>query len=320
MPGLEWDEIERVHWDPKLHPRVPGGKGGGEFASSPTALTAEHGAATHMNAASGSPGIAGPTAFAAAQTAMLHAAMSGSRDQRFGAADSLTAHTLPDGSLDPERARLHQQIVDEALAGHKPSGGRPVATFLGGGSASGKSALRGGGAGSVRIDSDEVKGHLPEYQQGVKDGDQGAAAYAHEESSKIAKDIQAQAIGRGLDFTLDGTGDNSYEKMRAKVAAARKAGYQVNAQYVTADVEEAIRRARARAEKTGRMVPESTIRSIHAAVSATFAKLIEGGDFDGAELWDTNGPKPKLVGRKEPGGAWQVEDERAWQRFLAKAA
>jgi predicted ABC-type ATPase len=304
--GLDWDaaEYELVsRWDANLHPRVPGGHGGGQFTSG-------HPVVVHAGA---EPPMSAETA------GEMAAVMAGSLHERFGAPDSLTAHTLPDGSLAPARAELHRQIIEDILGGHAPTGGRPAATFLGGGPASGKSTLGGGPAGSVPIDPDEVKSRLPEYQHGVKTGDPSAAAYAHEESSKIAKGIQAGAIGRGLDFTLDGTGDNSYEKMRGKVAAAKQAGYAVHAKYVTVDTEEAVRRSMARAEKTGRMVPETTIREIHAAVSGTFARLIEAGDLDAAELWDTNGAKPVLVGHKPEGGSWTVKDEGAWQRFLAKA-
>jgi hypothetical protein len=53
-------------------------------------------------------------------------------------------------------------------------------------------------------------------------------------------------------------------------------------------------------------------------VSDVFARLIENDDLDAAELWDNNGERPVLVGRKELGGTWQVADPRAWQRFLAK--
>src|SRR4029077_2518853 len=117
-------------------------------------------------------------------------------------------------------------------------------------------------------------------------------------------------------FTLDGTGDNSYEKMKGKVDAARKAGYAVHAKYVTVDTDTAVQRSMDRAAKTGRMVPEATIRSIHAAVTGTFAKLIANDDFDAAELWSTSGAKPVLVGVKPQGGAWTVKDEGEWQRFL----
>lgn len=317
--GLDWDAAEYEllqRWDPKLHPRITHGKGGGEFASSAHGgPTSGHPSLVHAGAEPGSPEEAG----ASAAAAMMSAAMDGSLHQRFGAPDSLTAHTLPDGSLAPARAELHRQIIDDTLAGFSPTGGRPTATFLGGGPASGKSTLGGGPAGAVPIDPDEIKGRLPEYQAGVKSGDPGAAAFAHEESSKIAKGVQAAAIGHGLDFTLDGTGDNSYEKMRGKIAAAKQAGYSVSGKYVTVDTDEAVRRAMARAEKTGRMVPETTIREIHAAVSATFAKLMEAGDLDAAELWDTNGAKPVLVGHKPLGGTWTVKDEGAWQRFLDKA-
>lgn len=240
---------------------------------------------------------------------------------QFGVPDSLASHTLPGGQLSPARQALHDKIVSDALAGHAPSkGAKPVATFLGGGPASGKSTLGAIPDGSVPVDPDAIKGKLPEYQAMVKAGDPKAAMFAHEESSRIAKDVQRESVKHGLDFTLDGTGDTSFEKMSAKIDAAQKAGYQIDAKYVTVDTDEAIRRAQARAAKTGRMVPESVIREIHASVSQTFGKLIESGKLDTAELWDNNGNgKPSLVGRKKLGGDWVIADEGAWRRFMAKA-
>jgi predicted ABC-type ATPase len=267
-------------------------------------------------------GKGGATALPAGGAPKLAAApAAGHGIGQFGVPDSLAAHTLPGGQLSPARQALHDQIVADTLKGMHPSRGpKPVATFLGGGPASGKSTLGAVPSGSVAVDPDAIKGKLPEYQAMVSAGDPKAAMFAHEESSKIAKDVQRESVKHRLDFTLDGTGDTSFAKMSAKIDAAQKAGYQIDAKYVTVDTDEAIRRAQARAARTGRMVPESVIREIHASVSATFAKLIESGKLDTAELWDNNGSgKPSLVGRKKLGGDWVIADEGAWRRFLAKA-
>jgi predicted ABC-type ATPase len=233
--------------------------------------------------------------------------------------DTLERYTSG-GELHPGRAQLHDEIVAKALAGHEAHA-HPVAEFLGGGPASGKSTLTRHGSStpdSVQIDADEIKGQLPEYRQMISSRDPRAAMYVHEESSVLAKQIQAAAVGRRYNFTLDGTGDSAYAKMRAKVDAAKAAGYHTSGRYVTVDTDEAIRRAAKRAQRTGRMVPESVIREIHASVTGVFRQLIEDDVLDHAELWDNNGTKPVLVGLKQVGGQWAVRDEAAWQRFLAK--
>lgn len=286
--------------------------GGGQVARfDPRELRDPHGKWTRGGGALGKAAKAATGGLAA--SAGIRAESSGN--------DSVAKHMRPDGTWDPARQKLHDQIVSDALAGHH-SQASPVATFLGGGTASGKSTALASAAhkDQVVIDSDAIKGLLPDYQQKVKAGDPSAAAYAHEESSYLAKRIQAAAIARKLNYLLDGTGDASYAKMAAKIKAARDGGHRVDAKYVTAATEEAVRRAEARAKETGRMVPESVIRSIHAGVSEVFPKLVESGLLDSAELWDTNGAKPLLVGSMPHGGKWTVKDQAAWDAFKAKAA
>ena len=237
-------------------------------------------------------------------------------------ADTQALYASPDGGYTPERAALHEAIIADVLAGAEPAD-QPVATFMGGGPASGKSAMLAvRPAQGVVIDPDAIKGRLPEYVAGVARRDPTAAAHVHEESSDVAREIQARAIARSLSFTLDGTGDSNYAKMARKVAAARAAGYQVAARYVTVDTDAALQRIIARAERTGRLVPAAYAREIHASVSDVFRQAIADDLFDSAELFDNNGARGEpitLVGSKKPGGSWQVSDEAAWRAFLAKA-
>lgn len=234
------------------------------------------------------------------------------------AADSLDLHTdKSTGKLTPKRAALHDKIVNDTLAGHE-SKGKPVATFLGGGSASGKSTIMKDSAGKLVIDADAMKARLPEYQKMMKSGDKRAAAFAHGESSHLTNRALEEAAKRKVDFTLDGTGDSSYEKLKKKVDAARAGGHAIDAKYVTVDTEEAIKRSNKRAARTGRKVPESAIRAIHAGVSRTFKDAVDHNLFDTAELWDNNGREPKLIGRKLADGPFQVHDRAAWEKFLAK--
>lgn len=232
--------------------------------------------------------------------------------------DSLAKYTRPDGSLDPERAALHERIIEGMLAGHK-SQAHPVATYYGGGPASGKSALRPAGDDSVVIDSDEVKKQLPEYQAMLAAGDSRAAAFVHEESSQISKAAMARAAQRHINFVLDGTGDSSVTKMTAKIGVARKAGYEVAGRYVTVDSDVAVARAAKRAQRTGRMVPESVIRETHQSVSRTLPQLLDAKAFDTVEVYDNNGASPRLILRQDKGRAPQVLDAAAWQAFKDKA-
>ena len=232
--------------------------------------------------------------------------------------DTFEKHTDEAGNFTPARQKLHQQIVDDAIAGHNPMA-HPKATFLGGGPASGKSVVLADGYKGVHIDADMVKKKIPEYNKMTAEGDDGAAAYAHEESSYVSKEIMKAAIKRHTDFMLDSTGDSSIEKLADKVRQAREAGFQTHAAYVTVNTDEAVRRSMQRAQETGRFVPEEFIRATHSSVSDTFSQAIQRDLFDTAELWDTNGGTPSLVGSKAEGGMWQVHDQAAWNAFLAKA-
>jgi predicted ABC-type ATPase len=284
--------VKRAAWDPGLHPRDPHG----EFA---------------REAGTGVASVAAAATGAVKPLGGLVADSAG--------ADSVAKYMNPDGTWNAQRAALHQKIVNETLAGVTPKGS-PVATFLGGGSAAGKSTvLAGQSADTAHIDADAIKAKLPDYHEKLAAGDKGAAAYVHEESSYLAKAIAAEAAKRKMDYLVDGTGDGSINSMRKKIKQAKAAGHKTVGKYVTVATDEAVRRAQARAEKTGRMVPESVIRQIHAGVSDVFPKLIAEDAYDAAELWDTGGAKPLLVGRKPEGGKWKVADQAAWERFLAKA-
>jgi predicted ABC-type ATPase len=236
------------------------------------------------------------------------------------AKDSMAAHTLPDGSFTPERKALHDTIINGILAGHKPQRS-PAATFYGGGPASGKTDLKPAAGDSAVIDPDAVKAQLPEYQAMTKAKDPAAAAYVHEESSHVAKEAMKEARRRKINYVLDGTGDSSYAKMAGKVNAARDAGYTVHGRYVTVDTDEAVKRARARAQKTGRMVPEPVIRETHASVSSVFDQAAKSGLFDSVQLFDNSTPMgspAKLIATGQGSKLTQL-DPAAYRRFLAKA-
>jgi len=221
----------------------------------------------------------------------------------------------------PERLAFHDRIVDDILE-NLPRSQAPRMDMLGGGPATGKSSqiaeifLKDRRRTSAMIDPDNIKTRMPNYRARVRENDDAAAAFFHEESSYLAKRVQQAAIERRVDMIYDGTGDGSPESLARKIAAARENGYSVNGWYATIDIEEALERAAARAARTGREVPEDTIRATHAAVSRIFPTAVD--EFDEIRLYDTTvRGKPSLIA-EGGGGRLNVVDSDGYESFLAK--
>jgi predicted ABC-type ATPase len=207
------------------------------------------------------------------------------------------------GDFTVARAALHDDIIEEITGSAPPAPeGERIYTMMGGGPASGKSSIIKAGLAEIPEgvvgDSDHIKTMLPEYNPLVESGDVGAASYVHEESSYLVKQVARTAFENGQNFTLDGTGNSSYNSVKAKVEAAKEAGYKAEGIYVTCSTEEAVRRNIERAAKTGRLPPEQMLRDTHANVSRVVPQALKDGIFDKFELYDTevhtNG-KPTLV-------------------------
>jgi predicted ABC-type ATPase len=234
---------------------------------------------------------------------------------------SSTAMHQRGGVWTEERRQLHARIYDKLLAGAQPVD-NPLFVLLGGGSASGKSTLTSGSLpeipGSiVRVDSDQIKAMLPEYAQ-TSGKDARAAAFVHDESAFMAKELAAIASSRGYNTMLDGTGNGSEGGLAGKVGIAKKRGMKVVAVYATTDLDTALKRNAERAKTDGRMVPNSFLRYSHSQVSALFPRFVKNGSFDEAHLYETTGEPKKIATYRD--GALDVHDQGAWQSFLNKAS
>lgn len=234
------------------------------------------------------------------------------------------AQFTKDGKWIPERAAMHERLIEENNRGI-PVSDNPTVHMMGGGTAAGKSSILSTGAVSVpdkmsavHVDADEFKGKLPEYQRMVAAGNRDAAAMTHEESSYLAKSALARALGNRNDVVFDGTGDGSADALEKKISQMRANGAkEVVGHYVTVDTETAVSRAIERANQTGRYVSPTVVREIHAAVSRTLPEAINRGLFDRVTLWDTNGSKPRLV-VSAVGKNMTVHEPALWNAFLAK--
>lgn len=237
-------------------------------------------------------------------------------------ADTLQQYRKPDGSWTKERQALHDEIVADVLSRSTPVS-NPRSFMMGGGPASGKSvAIRSGNVtipkNHVAIDSDELKNSIPEYKAMTKKKDPRAAAFAHEESSYLSKRIMKEASEKGYNILLDGTGDSSLESLSKKAATLKKNGKKLTANYVTVDTEVAVSRNKARAEKTGRLVPEAFVRNTHKNISKIVPEAVKRGLFDEFNLYDTNKSGDARLVASAKGTKLRIHDQELWDRFLRK--
>lgn len=179
--------------------------------------------------------------------------------------------------------------------------------------------------GSLVIDSDKIKGMIPEYKKMLGSGDsiliQKAAAYVHEESSMISKRIQERAMREGIASVFDGINNISADKVLKKVALLKEQsmGRRIRADYVSLDTDLSLKLAAARAKKTGREVPLEVIIESNRGVSAMMPEVIKRKIFDELYLWDSNvNGTPRLI-LKQIDGVLSIENKELYQRFLEKA-
>lgn len=207
------------------------------------------------------------------------------------------------------KAEVHDPIVAKAFEGKKTAKelgqDKPVAILTMGGPASGKGVVLGqlkehgmDTSKFVHVDPDAVKEQLPEYKASVphpehtdkkgvhhegKDGPKGdgtgatfrgAAAQVHEESSDIAKRIRQEAMDKGHNVIVDGTGGNA-ANFTGLIDQLKSKGYDVHVHYPALDVETGVQRVEKRAEGSGRYVPEAVVRSTYAKIDKARDKIMD---------------------------------------------
>lgn len=234
--------------------------------------------------------------------------------------DTMQMYCDENGNWTEERQKLHEKIINDAFEGKTPVK-NPKSIILGGGAGAGKTTVVKNylnvDENTVYADADAIKYMLPEMKEAIDRGDPNASVYVHEESSYLSKVIAAKASKGNYNLLMDGTGDNSIDNLRKKVASLRDDNNFVDAVYVTVDSEIAWQRSLKRAEKTGRYVPKAVLFSSHKAVSKVFPEAVKEGLFDSFRVFDTSGPETKLIA-KGKGTILEVLDEGAWLKFLKK--
>lgn len=214
------------------------------------------------------------------------------------------------GDYKPERKQLHAQIVKKFLEGKQPPppGQQKVAIVMMGGTASGKTTtakrmLGDKFANFVNVNADDVKEQLPEYQQGIKASARDAAASTHDESADVAEDVLNEGVKNGHNLLVDGTGKTAHKHIK-RVQDLQKLGYHVHLMATDLDPEEAVNRAKIRAEQEGRYVPvgehghPDIVRPMYQAIPKNFETVARTADE--FSMYNTREGYPEAVwsGRK----------------------
>jgi len=230
--------------------------------------------------------------------------------------DSIYHALGDDGKFTEEKRNEYFDIISKHLDGVEKSS-EPTYYMLGGGSASGKSTMLAsdvvnvpGKKEAVFVDSDAIKGMLPEYVNLVNAGDINAASYTHEESSMLAKMVQKTSMQNGYNVVLDGTGTNPEKHIQS----AREYGMIVKGYYATVPIDTAIERATIRGMETGRVVKEDVIRATHVGASRAFERAHQL--FDEVTVIDTR--DTPIVIAKSINGELEIMDEALYKDFIDK--
>jgi Zeta toxin len=236
-----------------------------------------------------------------------------------------------------ERKKLHDEIVAFFLSernrtpGTRAPGSKPIAVFTAGGAAVGKSTALEGNPDAlppdaVKIDPDEIKKWLPEYRDAVSARDKYAGTLAHEESSVLAKRIQAEAQRLGLNIVVDGAGDSGSDKFAGKLRETAHGNeakgippYDVHVFFVDAPTELASARSVLRGSKTGRFMPLEMLRAQHNSVATRHEEWRTDPAITSWHAYSTATPTPTLVA-SGGGGDYQVHDAHLYAQMLGKAS
>jgi predicted ABC-type ATPase len=223
--------------------------------------------------------------------------------------ESSEAQHKKGGDWTPERKELHKKIIAQFLDAvpSVPKDKQPTAIMMMGGPATGKGALTSKIPSDrfVKVDADSIKEMLPEYQEGVREGDRNAASYVHKESGELASKLRDIARSQRKNMVLDGTGRFASSYMH-RMDELQRTGYHVQLMMpVVDDVNKVVSRAKQRGEESGRWVPEEFIRDNHEPIMKNFDLLAKKADS--AFLFNNNGEKPKLAWARY--GDWEEDSD-----------
>lgn len=235
-------------------------------------------------------------------------------------ADIYFVNTEDGKDWSPVRKQLHSRIVKKILHSvcRTTIGEKPIAVFLGGGSASGKSSIRDEiimpwlnerKYYPVIIDCDQIKELLPPYKD-IKDTHPAKAANAvHKESKEVAREVMDKCILERYSLLYDSTMASPPEEFMVLINRLKEKGYYLIIVGVLTDIKKALSRAKTRAEETGRVVPHDAIVYTHKRFPITFWEIEK--EFDEMLIYDNNKDNdPFIVAQSE------YNDLQVWHKLI----
>lgn len=234
-------------------------------------------------------------------------------------------HYLDDeGRFIQARHDLQVSIASGPFKGKQPASGQKIVQMLGGAAGNGKSTLLNSGQltlppGAIMVNPDDIKESLPEYKIMLQQKDKAAAAFVHEESSWISKQVRSRGIDEGYNMVIDAVADGGIDKLRENVKDLKRNGHYVKIDYVTLDTDLSLKLVEDRYKKTGRYVPEQAVLDMNREIAKIVPAAIQERMFDELNLWDTNiNGKPRLI-LTQKGGNVTIFDQELYNNFLKKA-
>ena len=190
------------------------------------------------------------------------------------------------------KRQLHHDKIIEDLIWHRPSGlNKPVVIFMAGTMGVGKGYTRDriGDLGFydaddyVKIDYDDIKQKLPEYEEIGKLNDslvsKQAGSITHAESAFVAEIVQQYAIDHRYNIIIDGS-LNDLQWFEGVFKDFKESGYTIKLVYVSSDNLDVVEEnANHRGKVEGRFVSREEIEKNYLAVSKTVGSRKKYTDF-----------------------------------------
>jgi predicted ABC-type ATPase len=167
----------------------------------------------------------------------------------------------------------------------------------------------------VHVDADDIKKSIPEYNELVAKDSPTAAAQAHDESSDLSSELINRSIAEKKPFLYDSTMKNK-EKFERLAKKLKENGYEVHIVFADCPLEEAKARAAARAQRTGRKVPDSVIEESHSGAIAGLKHLSKFADS--TSVFSTAGKPPPRLAYSKSGKPPKTTTDKTLYRDMKK--
>jgi hypothetical protein len=150
----------------------------------------------------------------------------------------------------------------------------------------------------VQVDPDMIRFELPEMEGYLARDKAEAGTLTHKEAGFIVEILTLAGLNRGKNVLVDGSlRDAEWNASFFRRIREEYPNYKIGIIHVVADPAEVLRRAAARAEATGRVVPQEKLLATLEAVPRSVAKLAPLTDY--TICIQTDGPEPAILTENE---------------------